>query len=162
MYAFPEEKEFFLSHLNKDQDVLEWGSGSSTSVIAKRVKTITSIEHNKKWYDEVLKNLPENAKLHYVPSKHHHDWRVDGDGSPDNFEEYISYPVELDNKYDLILIDGRVRVQCASVCKKISKKDTIIFVHDFSDQRISSGYDKIYEHLELVEKVRTMAKFKLK
>ena len=162
MYAFPEEKDFFLKHLNKKQNVLEWGSGSSTAVIAEKVKSVVSIEHNREWYGTVSKNLPSNAKLHFVPPKYQHDWRVDGDGSPDNFKKYISYPVELGNKYDLILIDGRARVKCASVCSKISKEDTMIFVHDFSDERISEGYDKMYEYLELIERVRSMALFKLK
>ena len=162
MYAFPEEKEFFISHLNKNQNVLEWGSGSSTKVIAEAVKSIVSIEHNKNWYDKVIKDLPKNATLYHVPSKYHHDWRKDGDGSPDNFKNYISYPLELGNKYDLIFIDGRARVQCASVCSKISKEDTMIFVHDFSDERIKAGYGKMYEYLDLVEKVQFMALFKLK
>lgn len=162
MFAFPEEKEFFLSHLNKNQNVLEWGSGSSTKIIAEAVKSVVSIEHNKDWYDKVIKDLPKNATLYHVPSKYHHDWRKDGDGAPDNFKNYTSYPLELGNKYDLIFIDGRARVQCASICKEISKESTIIFVHDFSDERIKDGYDKMYEYLDLVERVRSMALFKLK
>lgn len=162
MFMSPEEKEFFISHLNKNQNVLEWGSGSSTKVIAEAVKSIVSIEHNKDWYDKVIKDLPKNATLYHVPSKYPYDNRKEGDGSPDNFKNYISYPVELGNKYDLIFIDGRARVQCASVCSKISKEDTMIFVHDFSDERIKAGYGKMYEYLDLVEKVQFMALFKLK
>ena len=37
------EEDFLFSFLNKDMNVLEWGSGASTIAISKRVKSITSL-----------------------------------------------------------------------------------------------------------------------
>jgi hypothetical protein len=162
-FSAPEDwKKFFIENLKKDQDVLEWGSGASTPVIAERVKSVLSIEHNLEWYNKVSSNLPSNGKVVYTPTKYPHDWRKDGDGNPDNFEDYINYPLDK-GKFDLIFIDGRARVTCASVCSKICKDDTIILVDDFTPERIkNNNYGKMYEYFDLIEQVGALAKFKVK
>jgi hypothetical protein len=44
----------------KDKVMLEWGSGGSTSLFSKHVKTYNSIEHNLDWYYEVRQDLVNN------------------------------------------------------------------------------------------------------
>lgn len=52
-------------------DVLEFGSGSSTPYIAKRVRSLVSYEHNKIWYEVVLERLKidgiKNTVLNFDP-----------------------------------------------------------------------------------------------
>jgi len=57
----PNEWEFLQSYLHKDQIMLEYGSGRSTSIISGHVRTLYSVEHDAKWYNKVsndIKHLP--------------------------------------------------------------------------------------------------------
>lgn len=47
-----------LPDLLKTSDrVLEWGSGSSTAWLSRRVETVRSVEHDRQWYDRVRAEL---------------------------------------------------------------------------------------------------------
>lgn len=59
--------------LKPDMEGLEFGSGCSTIWLAQRVKSLVSVEHDKKWYERVKKLLEqnniENVKLVYAEVK---------------------------------------------------------------------------------------------
>jgi hypothetical protein len=57
----------------------------------------------------------------------------------------------------VIFIDGRARVGCASICKKLGHKDTIVFIHDFERPE----YQEALKYLELISVVDKMAKLKI-
>ena len=65
----------FLNYIDEilslNIDVLEFGSGSSTPYIAKRVRSLVSYEHDKIWYEVVLERLEadgiKNTTLHFDP-----------------------------------------------------------------------------------------------
>ena len=73
------------------------------------------------------------------------------------FKDYIESPIEY-GPFDIILIDGRARVSCSSICKLLSHENTIIFIHDFHRPE----YQEALKYLELIDSVKTMSKFKLK
>ncbi len=52
---------------------MEFGSGASTIFYAKRANSIVAVEHDKEWYNNIEKILPENAKLI------HQDLEYDGE-----------------------------------------------------------------------------------
>ena len=163
MYTTKAEKEFFLSHLNKDQKVLEWGSGSSTKEISSRVNSVLSIEHDLVWFNKVKETLPDNSKLVHIPTKYQHNHLIHGDGTYDNFEDYVNYPLLENNEYDVIFIDGRCRVECASICKLITHEKSIVFIHDFSlDVPCRQVYASALNYLEKIDQVQSMAKFEVK
>lgn len=156
MFTLKKEEEFFLNNINKNSKVLEYGSGISTIEIAKKCGSILSMEHQEVWYDKNKSLLPNNSQivlkkpdLPYIEGNHC--------GTYEEFKSYIEYPIDK-GPFDIILIDGRARVSCASICHKMAHNDTIIFVHDFHREE----YKKILEYLHLIEQVETMAKFKLK
>tara|TARA_E500000318_G_C3568594_1_gene216811 strand:+ start:70 stop:558 length:489 start_codon:yes stop_codon:yes gene_type:complete len=162
MFTTKLEENFFLSKLKKSDDVLEWGSGSSTEEISKRVNKLLSIEHDLNWYNKVKSVKPQNCELIHIPTKYPHNHLIHGDGIYDNFEDYVNYPIGK-SKFDVIFIDGRCRVECTSICHKISKPNTIVFVHDFMEYRIKNqNYDKMYDYLEKIESVETMCMFSVK
>ncbi len=90
---------FLEKILTKDMTILEYGCGTSTSWYAERCKYLTSIEHNKKWFEHVYKYLQfkniKNVDLRHI----------------DICNGYIDI---IDNmgKFDLICIDGRRRSEC--------------------------------------------------
>ena len=64
----PKEVELVKSYLKKDQVVLEWGCGGSTTNFPQLVKKYYSIEHNLDWFWKVQQELYdeniENVEMH--------------------------------------------------------------------------------------------------
>lgn len=156
MFSTQQEALFFLSHINKTHKVLEYGSGESTIQIANLCKKILSIEHQENWYLRIKSMLPKNAEIKLkIPNLPYNEGGHCG--TYEEFKDYIEYP-KNHGPYDIILIDGRARVHCASICKFISHSDTLIFVHDFQREE----YQPILNYLNLIQQVETMAKFSIK
>lgn len=156
MFVTKNEEEFFLTCINNTHKVLEYGSGQSTIEIAEKCNEIVSIEHQEEWYNKNAPSKPSNCEillrkptLHYVEGGHC--------GTYDEFKDYIEAPLAK-APFDVIFIDGRARVACASICGKLGHKDTIVFIHDFHRPE----YQEALQYLELISVVGTMAKFKLK
>jgi len=156
MFTTPAESAFLFAEIDKNKKVLEYGSGQSTIEIAERCDFITSIEHQEEWYDKNVLVKPSNCEillrkptLHYSEGGHC--------GTYDEFKDYIEAPL-YKTPYDVIFIDGRARVACASICNKLGHKDTIVFVHDFERPE----YQEVLKYLELITVVEKMAKLKIK
>ena len=156
MYTSENESFFFLSFLKPHHHVLEYGSGQSTNQIAKHVKTLISIEHQNRWYQKLNTELENNVTL--ILAKPDLPYEEGKDcGSYEQFKTYINAPINY-GPYDIVLIDGRARVECANICSKFSNSDTFIFIHDFDRKE----YQVINEILLKIKQVETMALFKLK
>lgn len=69
--------DFLTPRLTKDLVLFEFGSGSSTSFFAERVKQVISIEHNKEWFEFVNKTKPNNVELILTDS--------------DSVDDYLNY-----------------------------------------------------------------------
>lgn len=79
-------------------DVFEWGAGGSTLWFSRHCSTLVSIEHSKKWKDNIWKRLlgesASNVALQYVPvRKDDHDYA----------DAILKYP---DPAFDLVFVDG--------------------------------------------------------
>ena len=155
MFTSEIEQHFFMNHLNSNMKVLEYGSGQSTKEIAQKVKSIISIEHQTNWYNQLVNDIPNNCKLILkTPDLHYIEG---GDcGTYEQFKSYIELPINY-GPYDLILIDGRARVSCASIVHKMANEDTLIFIHDYHREE----YKECGKYLKLIDICETMAKFKL-
>jgi len=90
--------DFIKDRLHKQLSVFEYGSGSSTTFYAKRVARVVSVEHDKEWYEKVLHEKPSNAEMIFT--------KLETDG------EYAKKPSLLNEKFDIIIVDGRDRVNC--------------------------------------------------
>lgn len=161
------EADFFLNHLQPHHIVLEWGAGASSISIAKRVKKVFSIEHNGPFCEKIKPLLPNNVHLSFVPYN-----SEEGPGEDGNYYEYQNYitkGLELSQanniKFDVILIDGRARVECAKICKQLAHPDTIIFIHDYNhpDSKYTrKEYFEAENYLTRIAGEHTMWKFKVK
>ena len=156
MFTQKNEEDFFMNHINENSLILEYGSGISTNEIAKKCKSILSIEHQEEWYNKLKPQLLDNCEiilkkpdLPYIEGGHC--------GTYEEFKSYVEAPLNK-GPFDIILIDGRARVSCSSVVKTISHDNTIIFIHDYDRPE----YREALSYLELIEQVGTMAKFKIK
>ena len=91
--------KFLENRLNKEMIVFEYGAGNSTFWYAERVKNVHSVEHDKAWYKNLLKQLPQNATVKYVDLV-------------TNQTNYITQIKENQTFYDIIIVDGRRRNDC--------------------------------------------------
>ena len=95
--------------------MLEWGAGSSSMFFSKRVKKVYSIEHNEEWYEKVKKYNIHNQEILFSE------------------KEYSTIPKRLNVLFDIILIDGVERENCAKQVLSLINKGGLIIL-DNSDR----------------------------
>lgn len=119
--------EFLKRRVGKEMTVFEYGCGSGTLWWSSKVKEIVSVEHDKDWYQKILAVKPPNVTIYQI------DLEPDG--------EYSKKITEFEDRFDIIIIDGRHRVNCARNSLKALKSDGVI-IWDNSDRReYQEGYD---------------------
>jgi hypothetical protein len=89
---------FLEDRLRNELKLFEYGSGYSTPFYAKHVKSVMSVENDKDWLSVIGNTVPENVTLIFK------DLDVDG--------EYCRAVHLSGHKYDVIIVDGRDRVNC--------------------------------------------------
>ena len=88
---------YFIQSLDLSKsDIFEYGSGNSTIFLSKRCKSITSVEHDVAWQKIIQPKLKK--RLHMVAD------------NPQDYSEAIN---KFSKKYDIIIIDGQYRAECA-------------------------------------------------
>ena len=108
--------DFISERLNKNMDIFEYGSGNSTLWYAKRVNSVISIEHDKKWFEKLKNNIPKNVTIYYKKLIY---------GG-----EYAKFPKILERKFDLVIVDGRDRVNCIKYSLDVLKSKGVIVLDD--------------------------------
>jgi hypothetical protein len=119
--------DFIRSRLDRSMKIFEYGSGNSTLYYANLVDSVTAVEHDKKWYDQLTLDIPENVDLHFQ--------------SPESTESYAHFPNTLKNKFQIIIIDGRSRVKCMMRSTTALTKDGIIVLDDSERVQYQKGIE---------------------
>jgi len=108
--------DFIKDRIRKHHSVFEFGSGNSTFFYAKYAGMVVSVEHDKEWFDKIQANKPENSEMIFCELK------TDGD--------YCRMPVKLDVKFDIIIVDGRDRVNCCKQAADALTPEGVIVLDD--------------------------------
>ncbi|CAF1293081.1 unnamed protein product [Adineta steineri] len=173
VYMSAEERNIIRLYLNKSHTMLEYGSGYSTLYFSQFVNAYYSIEHNEQWY-KTIKSLIDHSpiissiikKYILIPIKPGYKGWLDGysDGNKIQFHDYINAVHSLNvNKFDRVLIDGRARVDCAFEIYSYLDKNSIIFVHDYTNRDYYSNISKkYYKIIFQTYEGQTLAAFKLR
>jgi len=90
---------FLETRINPSLAVFEYGSGNSTLWWSERVARVVACEHNLKWHDSMLTRLPDNCAYLY------RELTPNGD--------YAHAASVTGEKFDILVIDGVDRVNCA-------------------------------------------------
>ena len=105
--------DFIKNRLHKDLSIFEYGSGNSTIFYAERAKRVVSVEHDEAWFKRIVATKPGNSQMIFT--------KLETGG------EYAQKAKLLAEQFDLIIVDGRDRVNC---CKEsvhaLSDKGVII------------------------------------
>jgi hypothetical protein len=96
--------------------IFEYGAGASTAWLAKRAGQVDSVEHDTKWVEYVRELLADTpgVKLHPVPATPATPETVIRSGRTGHtdldFAEYVATIDRVGGMFDLIVVDGRARV----------------------------------------------------
>ena len=124
------------SIVEKDFNILETGCGGSSLFFLQRCKTLTSLEHNEKWFLELEKYLSV--------SNYRNRWQLEFRNLKESSytSPYLDFiKNQEDETFDLISIDGRLRNECLKFAPYKVKKNGFILL-DNSDR---------YEYREGIE-----------
>jgi hypothetical protein len=107
--------DFIEARLNESMNVFEYGSGNSTFYYADKVRSVTSVEHDRLWCEQVKNKITDNVTLIYQ------------DLDTGNY----SISVVLQKKlFDIIIVDGRDRVNCLKQSVNALSEEGIIVLDD--------------------------------
>jgi hypothetical protein len=117
--------KFLEDRLKNYFDLFEFGSGYSTCFYAKLVRSVASVEYDESWFQNVKKNIPKNVELIYKEK--------DTDG------EYCRTIGSTDKKYDIVIVDGRDRVNCVKQSIEVLSAKGVILLDDSHREKYVEG-----------------------
>lgn len=119
--------DFIVNRLNNKMDIFEFGSGNSTLWYASKVNTVTSVEHDSTWFEKIKENMPKNVNIYYKELIYN--------------GEYSNFSNTLEEKFDIVIIDGRDRVNCMKNAIYSIKENGVIFLDDSEREQYKKGID---------------------
>lgn len=117
--------EFITPRLNKSMHMFEYGSGNSTLFYSDKVASVVSVEHNMSWFEKVKGELPINAKLFYC------ELAAGG--------EYSKFAFSQNEKFDIVVVDGRDRVNCCINGVKALNDQGVLVLDDSEREKYTLG-----------------------
>lgn len=115
-YTYP-AIEFLNQFDYSDKTVFEWGGGNSSLFWSRRAQKIFTVDNDKEWADKIKSESKNgNLEIRWI----------------DNKDKYIGAIHDLSGKFDLIIIDGKFRSECANTCLSHLKEGGLIIL-DNSD-----------------------------
>jgi hypothetical protein len=119
--------DFIQQRLKKEHTVFEFGSGNSTFFYAKYAKKVVSVEHDKDWLKKIVESKPENSEMIFC--------ELVRDG------EYCRVPLTLKEKFDIIIVDGRDRVNCCKQAVDALSDNGVVVLDDSERKDYIEGID---------------------
>tara|TARA_R110000824_G_scaffold329779_2_gene516499 strand:- start:886 stop:1419 length:534 start_codon:yes stop_codon:yes gene_type:complete len=120
---------------SKNLKILEFGSGSSTVWFANNYECeLVSIEHDANWHKMVCENIRDNKNITLI-------LKPSGViGRSDLLEHSYAPTCETfeDNYFDIVLIDGRSRVDCFKYSERVLKEGGLMILDN--SERIEYSY----------------------
>ncbi len=122
--------DFLETYLTTNMTVCEYGSGGSTLFLARRTKSVFSIENDVKWSNLVQSILLKKNIHNATISLHPYDFK-----NPVDFEQSDYLNAIPEEKFDVIVVDGMeewipVRPTCFNHAETRIKPGGIIIVDD--------------------------------
>lgn len=111
--------EFLQKRVPQSAVVYEYGCGYGTRWWAQRCAEVRACEHEKSWFDEITKHLPDNASVRFF------ELQKDGD--------YCRSVLGHERKFDIIVVNGRDRINCVKQSVKCLS-DRGVLLLDNSDR----------------------------
>jgi hypothetical protein len=145
----PEELLSLLNrHAASARRLLEWGAGDNTAILVgfadrRGSELLLSIDHRAEHLRAVVAQLPRYTFLHprFIGAEELSETGSDIDVA------YVAYPSILGVGFDVILIAGRWRMECALLARRLLEPGGIVVFYDWKHRR----YAPLRELFEVVE-----------
>jgi len=148
-----------VSDSKHSMNVLEWGSGGSTVFFTDFLRkhnvnyTWISLEYNTEWFnkvnDAIKKDKSVNLILFDVGNGNLKQTNI-------SMDDYVYYPLTLNIRFDVIIIDGRKRRRCLEVARKIWTEGGVVLLHDAHRKYYQCAFE-FYKNARLVQPYLWMA-----
>lgn len=116
-------------------NILEWGSGISTLMFADFIGgnggSLTTLDDNGPYQQAVVASIGNRDQV----VAHAEDLIGTRLSQSDPGPNYSTLPLGFKERFDLIYIDGRRRVECSLVAAMIAGPETAVVVHDYRRAR---------------------------
>jgi hypothetical protein len=127
-----------------DGRVFEYGSGASTLWLTRRCRHVESVEHDAEWFSVIDRRAAEleNVSLRLVEPLPASEVRTPSGrvGHEDlDFTDYAQSIQHGGQRYSLIVIDGRARVECLKVARQALADPGVIVFDNTGRQRYHEG-----------------------
>lgn len=111
-----------------DARVFEYGAGASTVWLARRARSVVSVEHHAEWHRLLTKKV---AALDNIRLLHR---ELEG-------EAYVGAIAEAEGPFDMIVVDGRRRTDCLARALPHLKPGGLILFDDSGRRRYRSAIE---------------------
>ena len=121
--------DYVGSILPPNPKVFEYGGGGSSIWLCDRGAQLTIVEHHQDWARELRATLPSTVGLSLIPTCERGS--IVSSVEDGYFDKYVqaidSYP---DGSFDLIIVDGRARVDCVLRAREKVKPSGYLLLED--------------------------------
>lgn len=121
--------DFISGRLDFSMQLFEFGSGNSTLYYAGKVSSVTAVEHDKDWYDRLVKKFPYNINILYCELQ--------------NNGNYCRAAMGTGKLYHVIIVDGRDRVNCILNSVAALTTDGIMVLDDSERMEYQQGIEHL-------------------
>ncbi len=113
--------------LKDDFILFEFGSGYSTYFYANKVRSVTSVEYDEKWFKLVKANMPANVELIFKEKD------ING--------HYCRVVGSMGKQFDVVVVDGWDRVNCVKQAIPALSSRGVILLDDSLRNRYQEGIE---------------------
>lgn len=131
---------YLATHLRAGDRVWEWGAGGSTVWLVERGANVTSIEEDPAWASKVQQRCPD-ADVRFIGGTHDGVLRSRQWVRTEMFfDDYVgSIDAEPDESIDVVIVDGRCRIDCVRRAVPKVRKGGLIVLDDTEQPFLSFG-----------------------
>jgi hypothetical protein len=121
--------EWMASALPRHARVFEYGGGGSTLWLEDRDAMVTVVEHDKEWYGQLAEILGSGTRLLFQPPAS--TGSITSVAAAGHFDDYVvAIDGERDGSLDLVIVDGRARVECVGRAMAKVKPGGLLLLDD--------------------------------
>ena len=126
-YTYPSIR-FLEGRIPPRATVFEFGMGNSTLWWSGRTQKVVTCESDEGWFRRIAAKMPPNVEAMVHPAA--------GDA-------YVNAAADLGEAFDILVIDGRRRVECCANSLKLLSEDGVVIWDNADRERYRPGYEML-------------------
>ena len=119
--------DFLNGRLSKELILFEFGCGNSTFYYAERVNRVISVEHDRRWYEKIIENIQSNVEVIFEELEYD--------------ANYCRVATNTLIKFDIVIVDGRDRVNCVKQSMEALTERGMIVLDDLERPQYKEALD---------------------